>query len=52
MKVWIGAEMVRRRWWFGKRTAYYVYTEFMRQGPYDRWEDAAEVAATLRFWLR
>lgn len=47
MDVWIEAKVVKRRWWFGNRTDFYVCTDYMRWGPLSRAE-ATEQATTLR----
>lgn len=48
LKVWVETRYEPRRWWFGMKAVYYVCTEFMRQGPYDREKDAWETADLMK----
>lgn len=49
MKVWLSAKAIRRRWWFGHKTVYYVNTEFMSQGPYETVGEALEQMNLLKW---
>jgi len=44
MNVWIDAQRVPRRWWWGSVVFYYVKTDFSCDGPYMTFDEAMEQA--------